>query len=183
MHLIETAQEQEMALITRISRLFTADVHAVLDRIEEPEVVLKQAVREMADEVARGEQHLKWLNSEGQQLQQRLSDAKDTLAQINGELDLCFDAGEEDLARTLIKRKLVADQQIKQASQQLDALDREHDTVSRLLAEQRQTLTDTQQKAELLVETPSRGFAPTVSGISRDDIEVAFLKEKQRRQS
>ena len=32
-----------MALITRMARLFTADVHAVLDRIEEPEVVLKQA--------------------------------------------------------------------------------------------------------------------------------------------
>src|SRR6188508_28625 len=30
-----------MALINRMSRLFTADVHAVLDRIEEPDVLLK----------------------------------------------------------------------------------------------------------------------------------------------
>ena len=29
-----------MALINRMSRLFTADVHAVLDRIEEPDVLL-----------------------------------------------------------------------------------------------------------------------------------------------
>ena len=36
-----------MALITRISRLFTADFHAVLDRIEEPDVLLKHAIREM----------------------------------------------------------------------------------------------------------------------------------------
>ena len=42
-----------MALISRVSRLFTADVHAVLDRIEEPEVLLKQAIREMEDEVRR----------------------------------------------------------------------------------------------------------------------------------
>ena len=42
-----------MALITRVSRLFQADLHAVLDRIEEPEVLLKQAVREMEEELAR----------------------------------------------------------------------------------------------------------------------------------
>ena len=38
-----------MALITRFSRLFRADLHAVLDRIEEPDVILRQAVREMEE--------------------------------------------------------------------------------------------------------------------------------------
>ena len=42
-----------MALINRISRLFTADMHAVLDRLEEPDVLLKQALREMEDESAK----------------------------------------------------------------------------------------------------------------------------------
>ena len=45
-----------MALINRMSRLFTADVHAVLDRIEEPEALLKQAIREMEEEVQGAEQ-------------------------------------------------------------------------------------------------------------------------------
>ena len=31
-----------MALINRVSRLFTADFNAVLDRIEEPELLLKR---------------------------------------------------------------------------------------------------------------------------------------------
>ena len=47
-----------MALITRISRLFKADFHAVLDQIEEPEVLLRQAVREMEDSIAHGDQEL-----------------------------------------------------------------------------------------------------------------------------
>ena len=42
-----------MALIKRLSRLFAADLHAVLDQIEEPEALLKQAVREMEEELAR----------------------------------------------------------------------------------------------------------------------------------
>ena len=41
-----------MALINRVARLFKADFHAVLDQIEEPELLLKQAVREMEDELA-----------------------------------------------------------------------------------------------------------------------------------
>jgi phage shock protein A len=38
-----------MALINRISRLFKADFHAVLDQIEEPEGLLKQAIPSKAD--------------------------------------------------------------------------------------------------------------------------------------
>ena len=34
-----------MAIVTRLTRLFRADAHAVLDRLEEPEVLLRQAVR------------------------------------------------------------------------------------------------------------------------------------------
>jgi len=33
-----------MALITRVSRLFRADVNAVLDHLEEPALLLHQAV-------------------------------------------------------------------------------------------------------------------------------------------
>ena len=47
-----------MALITRISRLFKADFHAVLDQIEEPEQLLKQAIRDMQDEIAVAEQRI-----------------------------------------------------------------------------------------------------------------------------
>ena len=47
-----------MALINRVARLFKADFHAVLDQIEEPELLLKQAVREMEDELAESGQRI-----------------------------------------------------------------------------------------------------------------------------
>lgn len=173
-----------MALITRISRLFTADVHAVLDRIEEPELVLKQAVREMTDEVARAEQQLHWLASQAQQLQQHSDDFTEQLANLNSELDLCFEAQEDELARSLVKRKLTTTQQLKQTRQALDSTDRDHAALSSQLTERRQTLTETRQKAELLVDGSIDPASPGLdSGISQDAIEVAFLKEKQRRQS
>ena len=48
-----------MALITRVGRLFRADLHAVLDRVEEPEVLLRQAIREMEEELAEDRQRLR----------------------------------------------------------------------------------------------------------------------------
>lgn len=172
-----------MALITRVTRLFTADVHAVLDRIEEPEVVLKQAIREMAEEVAGGEQRFRWLGAEQQQLEQSLNGSDDAIAALDSELDLCFEAGEEDLARSLVKRKLVAEQQHKQISQQLDVIQRDHDVLEATLAEQGQQLAEMQQKADLLIDAPSVGYAAMSDpGISQDAIDVAFLKEKRSRE-
>ena len=173
-----------MALITRFSRLFTADVHAVLDRIEEPIVVLQQAIREMAEEVARGEQRLRWHTSEAQQLQQRRNEGAETIESLDAELDLCFEADEENLARSLVKRKLVAEQQHKQASQQLDAINRDHETLASVLDQQRQQLADMQQKADLLVDLSADAHTLMPEpGISQDAIDVAFLREKHLRQS
>ena len=173
-----------MALITRISKLFTADVHAALDRIEEPELVLKQAIREMAEEVSRGEQRLRWLATQQQQLEQRLAIAEETFGSLDGELDLCFEADEETLARSLVKRKLSAELQHKQMSQQLDSIQRDCESLEVTLTEQNQQLSEMQQKADVLVDVPadSHNMMPE-PGISQDAIDVAFLREKQRRQS
>ena len=173
-----------MALITRISKLFTADVHAVLDRIEEPEVVLKQAIREMTEETARAKQRLMWLAAENQALERRLVSAEETIASLDGELDLCFAADEQELARSLVRNKLAAEQQHKQISQQLELLRRDHESLEATLTEQNQQLADMQQKADVLTDAPAASCNPIQdAGISQDAIDVAFLREKQRRQS
>ena len=59
-----------MVLITRLARLFRADVHAVLDRIEEPLLLLQQAVREMEADLADNEKQLKLLHFESLRLTQ-----------------------------------------------------------------------------------------------------------------
>ena len=56
-----------MTLITRLSRLFHADVNAVIDQLEEPELLLKQAIREMEETLNNDERQLKLLNLEQQQ--------------------------------------------------------------------------------------------------------------------
>ena len=79
-----------MALINRMSRLFTADVHAVLDRIEEPDVLLKHAIREMDEELARSEQRVRQLEHEHEALAERQRKVQAALAELVSQLDVCF---------------------------------------------------------------------------------------------
>ena len=97
-----------MALINRVSRLFKADFHAVLDHIEEPEQLLKQAIRDMEDDLASTEQRINLCAHEQEALSIRKSELENALAEIDEELDLCFESEKDDLARNLIRKKLEA---------------------------------------------------------------------------
>ena len=107
-----------MVLINRIARLFKADFHAVLDRIEEPAQLLKQAVRDMEEALADGERRLELAAQEQESLLAHKTELECRLPQLEQELDLCFASGEEDLARGLVRRKLESTRLL----QQLEAL-------------------------------------------------------------
>ena len=175
-----------MALITRISRLFQADLHAVLDRIEEPDQLLRQALREMEDDMARDEQGMKALNHELEQLISRETDIGHSLDAIEGELDVCFESGKDDLARALIKRKLEALRFLKFLSRKREVQERTLSGLRTRLQENRASLDSMRQKAELLAEeTVADSFVDNWSSpdivVRDEDVEVAFLREKQTR--
>jgi len=175
-----------MALITRISRLFQADLHAILDRIEEPEQLLRQAVREMEDDLARDKQGMKVLDHELGQLVSRETDIGHSLDEIEAELDVCFESGKDDLARALIKRKLEALRFQKFLSRKREVQERTLSGLRTRLQENRARLDSMRQKAELLAEeTVAESFVDNWSSpdivVRDEDVEVAFLCEKQKR--
>ena len=77
-----------MALINRISRLVKADFHAVLDQIEEPGQLLKQAIRDMEDDLAETEKRIVVCAHDQEALAVRKRELDSTLAEIDGQLDL-----------------------------------------------------------------------------------------------
>ena len=179
-----------MALINRISRLFTADFHAVLDRIEEPEVLLRQAIREMEDELEAGETRLRRATVDQAQVLVRQERLAESLAGFDQELDICFDSGEEALARGLIKRKLETERLLKRVTARYELLRTSVAEQQAILEENRASLDSMRQKAAVLFEesTPvcsssfaESHFAENSDTILDEEIEVAFLKEKRQR--
>ncbi len=175
-----------MALITRLSRLFRADLHAVLDRIEEPDVLLRQAVREMEEELARDEQRIRVLDHEHGEMSARQTGMEQSLAQIGEELDVCFASGKDDLARALIRRRLEAQRYLKLLGGKRSAL---QDTLAghrERVGENRARLESMRQKADLLTDTGTtehegEGWLPPDFSVREEDVEVAFLREQQKR--
>ncbi len=175
-----------MALITRVSRLFRADLHAVIDRLEEPDVLLKQAVREMEEELAREEQRRRMLQHDRDELNKRESDLDRSLAEISEQLDVCFESGKDVLARPLIKRKLETERLHKVLISKRQSLQETIAGLSTHLDENRARLGSMRQKLELLVKDDAPPYleeswtVPNIS-IREEDVEVALLAEKQRR--
>jgi phage shock protein A len=172
-----------MALINRMSRLLTADVHAVLDRIEEPDVLLKHAVREMEEELARGEQRARALAHEQDALGERQRKTEAALHELGLQLDVCFESRNEELARKIIRRRLETERLVQHAAERRAALAKELAAVSVALAEQREQLDVMRQKAELLAAPAAGGdFRDGDFAVGEAEVEVALLRERQKRQ-
>jgi len=179
-----------MAIINRLSRLIRADFHGVLDNLEEPQLQLKQSIREMQDALALARQQAQMLESRINDQQKQLADVRNSIEKIGQELDLWFDSNEDELARKLIRRKLEL-QQLEQCLQtRTDRDQAQWQNQQERLENYRTTLAGLQQKAELYKQpqSPAVTNCPSVEGMPRlevtqEDIEVAFLGEKKRRSS
>ncbi len=179
-----------MALINRISRLFKADFHAVLDQIEEPEMLLKQAIREMEDDLAETEQRIRVGAHDQEALATRRTEVDSKLSEIDDELDLCFASKKDDLAKGLIKKKLEAERLSKRLSTKYNAADKYLTKQRAMLDENRATLEGLRQKAELFAQRAPADSESEFDDIawmaqelrvSDDEVEVAYLREKNSR--
>lgn len=181
-----------MALITRISRLFKADFHAVLDHIEEPEQMLRQAIRDMEDDLVQAEQRIALCSHEQDTFAVRKSELGNAISNIDSELDLCFESDNEDLARGLVRKKLEAERLLKRLESKLGANEQYLVEQRKLLDENTATLDSLRQKAELLSQRPAvhgrsgaeiddMAWAARDMTVGDDEIEIAFLREKSLR--
>ena len=175
-----------MALITRVSRLFRADINAVLDRIEEPGMLLKQAVREMEEELARDEQRLKAMQLEHAQICARSAELDRAIEGFEQELDVCFASGEEELARGVIRRKLETQRLATLLARRQQTIQESSAALSAQVEENRTRLESMRQKSEILAEEAivARGDETWSAGdcvVRQEEVDVALLREKQKR--
>lgn len=177
-----------MALINRMSRLLAADIHAVLDRIEEPEALLRQAIRDMEEEIERADRHCRGLEQEIEQTTRRRQKLVPAATELDARIGVCLDSNDETLARKLVRRKLQAERLDRHLEDRLEAT-REALAERRAdLAEQCERLDVVRQQAELATETsgcsgslPEQCCEPSIA-VGEDEVEAALLVERQRRQ-
>lgn len=181
-----------MALINRISRLFKADFHAVLDQIEEPELLLRQAIRDMEDELAATERCIAQRSQEQAALSVRSRELEEVVAEISGQLDLCFESDKHDLARSLIRKKLEAARILKQLNAKAAANGDYLAEQQSVLDENSTTLIGLKQKSELFTnrvrthsdaasELDDLAWRAREMTVGDEEVEIAYLREVSQR--
>lgn len=175
-----------MAIIHRITQLFRADINAVLDRLEEPESLLKEAIREMEKSLEKDARKLSELEQEQSGNIERLRATEQNLHKIEEELNLCFEQNNESLARKLVKQKLETQRFSQLISQRHKQLELAIQNINSVLANNNDELSLIKQKLTIFTQSnnqsmPRQHFPGNDIFINDDEVEIAFIKEKQRR--
>jgi phage shock protein A len=178
-----------MTLITRITRLFKADLHGILDGLEEPEEVIKQAIRDMEEDIAMQERRLEELRAGLQRLEREAQETTATMQESEQQIDVCFAAENEPLARNLLRKRLEMARRAKAIARAQEETQAQSNELATRITTHKTQLASVVQKLKGYEESRPRHpwasspCAPLQGGsvITDDEVEVAFLKEKQRR--
>ena len=176
-----------MTLITRLGRLFRADLNAVLDGLEEPGMLLKQAVRDMEEVLSGEDAELARRADEVQALKLALDESRARLAALDEELSLCLAADKNELARDLVRRKLEAARHETRLVERQQLLSETQRRLAARILEHRQRLEALRAQAALhdsvggVTREETAGGWQNAAAISEAEIEVALLRERQRR--
>ncbi len=169
-----------MAIMTRLARLIRADFHAVLDQIEEPQLLLQQAIREMDEAVAADSERLVEIERRLRDAARRDTELSTNLDQIAAELDVCFEADHVDLAKAQLRRKLEVERLRSVLVENRTKWSEQAKHLRDELATKKIRLDGLKQKAELFAEKSDAGPVAEFS-VTDEEVEMAFLREQSKR--
>lgn len=179
-----------MAIITRLTRLMSADLHGLLDRLETPDLVLAQALREMEESLDRERRYAARLDREIARLGDQEAELRQVLDQAGQALEDCLAAGQEDLARPVIRRQLEAEQQAAALRRRRMGLETERERRAQRIRDQESRLADLQARAVIQEQErdpepvgPTASWSFNAPGVRDADVEVALLRAKRQRES
>ena len=93
-----------MALLSRIIQLFKADIHGMMDQIEDHGLLLKQHLRDMEESLVAKEMKLKKMRSALDQAQQDHQKGEKETTNLEQDLQVAIQKDRDDIARMLIKK-------------------------------------------------------------------------------
>ncbi|MBO9608611.1 MAG: PspA/IM30 family protein [Paenibacillaceae bacterium] len=101
-----------MGVFTRIKDMTKASIHEVLDKVEDPIIMLNQYIRDMEEEIARAEVTVARQIASERKLEERLREAIRSAANREEQASDALRAGQEAAARQALEEKLYYDGRI-----------------------------------------------------------------------
>ena len=178
-----------MAIMTRVVKIFKADIHGVMDQLEDQGLLLKQHLREMEDALSAGEANLKKKIAARTQAQQEHEKILHQTQALEQDLALAIKKNKDDIARLLIKKIKPLDDLRHDIVRHIRSLDEEMAALKDLLEQQQLKYGQIKHRAgEFYRQTRSQDWQKDLSDmlakdnageLSREEIELELLKRKE----
>lgn len=178
-----------MALFKRIIRLFKADLHGIMDQIENQELLLKQHLRDMQASLVQKEATLKQLCRTLDQLRQNYETTEKERERLEVDLTVALKNDRDDIGRMLIKKLNPLSGIQSDRSNHIDRLTREIAQFRKNLEQQRMQYEQLHQKAiEYFLRDeekrredywPPARAGLAVHDLSDEEVEIELLQRKE----
>lgn len=157
-----------MGILSRAVRLCKADLHGVMDQMEDKELLLKQHLREMQAVIAGRQARIDQLEDAMGMAQRDLSRYKKQVQALEDDLDLAVARDKDDIARMLIRKRYPMRQCIANMETRLKSLTGELAEEQQRLAAQTMTYDDIRHRVASVRE-PSLKTKGMLGGVSIKD--------------
>jgi len=125
-----------MVIMSRMLRLWKADLHGVMDQLEDKALILKQYLREMEASLEQKQAHLRQLGHTCEQIRKDLAIRAKEKENVEKDIELAVRKEKDDIARKLIRKRITLQADGERMEVQLSRLIEDEERLTGILSEQ-----------------------------------------------
>jgi len=177
-----------MSIMTRMIRLWKADMHGVMDQFEDKKLLLNQHLRDMEEALEQKEAHLRQLNASRSRSGEESEKYETEIAKLEKDLNAAVEKEKDDIARFLIRKLRPLKDHREELERHIKNLDNEIRALRECLSEQRLAYERLQLQARDFFRKSERGeweyafsagTGKSVHEPSDEEIELELLRRKE----
>jgi len=166
-----------MRFIERITQVFKADAHGVVDALEDKPLLLRQHLREAELELRKKRAHLQALDLEEKRLVDEGRRLNEAVAALDGDVALALDEQQTDLARFAIRRLLPMRARVEGIGYRMKELIQDRDNTKALLHTQEQDFESLKNRVRgWLAENEGDVDPLAAPSVTDEDVELELLR-------
>ena len=154
-----------MSIFDRIRDLLSANVNSMLDSAEDPEKMAEEYLRQLNNELYEAKTNVASAMADATKLNTRETQYNVETEQWAAKAEAALRAGNEELAKAALARKVQASKLAAQYKEQSDAQDQQVEALQQALVQLETRIAETKSKKELIVAKKNR--AQTQEAIQR----------------
>jgi phage shock protein A len=154
-----------MSIFSRVRDLLSANINAMLDSAEDPEKMAEEYLRQLNNELYEAKTSVASAMADATKLNTKEAQYTAETEQWSNKAEAALRAGNEELAKAALARKVQASKLAQQYTEQSDAQEQQVEALQQALVQLETRISETRAKKELIIAKKNR--AQTQEAIQR----------------